>query len=144
VFKSIKENVALRLTPTKAHWAGLRGEIASRFGKFRQGRNPKLQQALEDDFSLLLQAWGIGSEGEIPIILRDLRLRCLILAVPVMAALTPILLVPGFAAFLTLALVALPCLFGLLTNVWRMSVLQNRAFLPFHRWLVRSIQPRRI
>ena len=144
MFKSIKENVALRLRPTKAHWAGLRGEIASRFGKFRQGRDSGLQKALEDDFSLLLQAWGIGSEGEIPIILRDLRLRCLILAVPVMAALPSLLLVPGFVSYLTLALVALPCLFGLLTNVWRMSILQNRAFLPFHRWLAQLIQPRRI
>ena len=142
MFGKVKENVASRLAPTREHWAELRGEIASRFGKFRQGRDSGLQKALEDDFSMLLQAWGIESEAEIPRILRDLRLRCLILAGPMLAALVALLITPGFASSLTLALVTLPSLFGLLTCVWRMSILKNRAFLPFHRWLAQL--PRRI
>jgi len=142
MFGKVKENIAERLTPTREHWAGLRGEIAARFGKFRQGRDSGLQKTLEDDFSLLLQAWGIESEAEIPRILRDLRLRCLILIGPIVAALLAMLITPGFASSLTLALISLPSLFGLLTCVWRMSILKNRAFLPFHRWLARFIQPR--
>jgi len=138
MFERMKESLA----STREHWAGLRGEIAARFGKFRQGRESGLQKALEDDFSMLLQAWGIESETEIPRILRDLRLRCLILIGPIVAALVAMLITPGFASSLTLALVTLPSLFGLLTCVWRMSILKNRAFLPFHRWLAQL--PRRI
>jgi len=139
MFERMRESLA----STREHWSELRGEIAARFGTFRQGRESGLQKALEDDFSMLLQAWGIESETEIPGILRDLRLRCLILAGPIVAALVAMLITPGFASTLTLALVTLPSLFGLLTCVWRMSILKNRAFLPFHRWLAQLIQPRR-
>jgi hypothetical protein len=144
MFKGIRDNIATRITPTRAHWSELRGEIAARFGQFRQDRDSGLQKALEEDFSLLLQAWGIENEAELPGILRDLRLRCLVLAMPIVAALVAVLLTPGFASTLTLALVALPCLFGFLATRWRISILQNRAFLPFHRWLARLIQPRSI
>ena len=144
MFKNIRDNIATRIAPTQAHWSELRGEISARFQSFGQGRDSGLQKALEDDFSLLLEAWGIESEADIPGILRDLRLRCLILAGPVVAALVAVFLTPGFAAYLTLALIALPSLFGLLTNIWRMSILKNRAFLPFHRWLARLITPRSI
>jgi hypothetical protein len=90
---------------------------------------------LEQDFSLLLEAWGIGSETDIPGILWGLRLRCLILAVPVLAVLLSLMLMPGLYGALTLLLIAPSCLFGLLVTRWRMSILQNRAFLPLLHWM---------
>jgi UPF0716 family protein affecting phage T7 exclusion len=60
---------------------------------------------------------------------------------PVVVALIAMLITPGFISRLTLILITLPCLFGLLTTRWRISVLRNRAFTPFCRWLAQFIQP---
>lgn len=135
MFKKIGNTIATRLSPTRTHWSGLKTDVAARLRHFRQGRDAGLQKAVEQDFSLLLEAWGIGSEADIPGILRDLRLRCLVLAVPVLVALLSLPLMPGLYGALTLLLIAPPCLFGLLVTRWRMSILQNRAFMPLHRWL---------
>jgi len=135
MFKGIRNTIAARLSPTREHWSGLRTDFASRLRHFQDERDAVLQKALERDFTLLLIAWGIESEADIPGILRDLRLRCLFLALPVSVALVFAFLSPGFPSSLTLILVALPCLFGLLITRWRISILQNRAFTPLSRWL---------
>jgi hypothetical protein len=136
MFGRIQNNIAERLSPTREHWSGLRADIAARLRHFRRGRDADLQTAVEQDFTLLLEAWGIENEADIPGILRDLRLRCLLLALPMVLALATALLAPGLYSGLTLALIAPPCLFGLLTTRWRMSILHNRAFTPLHRWLI--------
>jgi len=140
---SIRNNITARISPTRTHWSGLRSEFKARLLHFRRGRDADQQKALEQDFALVLEAWGIASETDIPFILLDLRLRCLFLAVPVAVALLSACFTPGMISCLTLILIAPPCLFGLLTTRWRMSVLQTRAFKPLHRWLLaRFIQPR--
>jgi hypothetical protein len=136
MFGRIQNNIAERLSPTRAHWSGLRADIAARLRHFRRGRDADLQTAVEQDFALLLEAWGIGNETDIPEILRDLRLRCLLLALPIAMAIVSALLAPGFYSGLTFILIAPSCLFGLLITRWRMSILQNRAFTPLHRWLI--------
>jgi hypothetical protein len=143
MFKKIGNNIASRLSPTRTHWSGLKAEVAGRLRHFRQGRDAVPQKALERDFALLLEAWGIEEETDIPGILLDLRLRCLLLAVPVPVALASALLVPGLYSLLTLILVAPPCLFGLLVTRWRMSILKNRAFRPLHRWLTACFTKKR-
>jgi hypothetical protein len=135
MFQRVRNGIAARLSPTRAHWSGLRGEFAARLRHFRRSREVGEQKALEHDFTLLLLAWGIESENAIPGILKDLRLRCLFLCLPVVLALMTALLTPGLYSGLTLILVAPPCLFGFLTTRWRISILQNRAFMPLHRWL---------
>jgi hypothetical protein len=138
MLQRMKNAVALRLSPTRAHWSGLRQEFTARLQDFRHSRDTGPQDAMARDFTLLLDAWGIEDEADIPRVLRDLRLRCLLLALPVAVAVLAALFTPGFLSLLTLALLAPPCLFGLLTARWRMSVLRHRAFIPFHRWLTAS------
>jgi hypothetical protein len=135
MFKKIGNNIASRLSPTRTHWSDLKADVAARLRHFRQGRDAVPQKALERDFALLLEAWGIEAETDIPGILLDLCLRCLLLAVPVAVTLVYALLMPGLYSLLTLIFVAPPCLFGLLVTRWRMSILKNRAFKPLHRWL---------
>ncbi len=135
MFKRIGNSIASRLSPTRMHWMGLQRDFAARWRHFRHGRDAGLQKAVEDDFVLVLAAWGIEDKTDIPGVVRDLRLRCLVLAVPVLAALTNALLMPDFRSLLTLALIAPPCLFGLLVTFWRIAILKNKAFTPLHRWL---------
>jgi len=135
MFKGIRNNLAARLSPTRDHWSGLRTDFTTRLHHFRRDRDADQQNALERDFALLLEAWGIESESKIPDILLELRFRCLLLVVPFCLVLVAALFVPGSYLYLTLLLFAPPCLFGLLTTRWRMSILQNRAFTPLHRWL---------
>ena len=135
MFKRIGNTIASSLSPTRMHWMGLKKDVLARLRRFRHGRDAGLQKAVADDFLLVLAAWGIGDEGNIPGVVRDLRLRCLVLAFPVLAALLVTLLMPGLYGLLTLALIAPPCLFGLLITVWRISILKNKTFTPLHRWL---------
>ena len=136
MFHKIRNSIAARLSPTKEHWSGLRADVAARLRHFRSCRDSVQHTAMEQDFSLLLDAWGIAHEADIPGILLELRLRCLLLALPVLAALVAALLMPGLYSRITIVLVATPCLFGLLTTGWRMSILRHRAFMPLHRWLI--------
>lgn len=135
MFKKIGNAIASRLSPTRAHWAGLWADFAARLRHFRRGRDAGLQNALERDFALLLEAWGIKHETDIPDILLDMRLRCSFLVLPLVLVIANTLLMPGLYSLLTLILVTPPCLFGLLVTRWRMSILKNRAFRPLHRWL---------
>jgi hypothetical protein len=117
------------------HWIGLKKDIGARLRHFRHGREAGLQRAVLDDFLLVLAAWGIERVTDIPHVVRDLRLRCLVLTVPLLAALAIALFMPGLYSSLTLILIAPPCLFGLLVTRWRISILRNKAFTPLHRWL---------
>jgi hypothetical protein len=65
-----------------------------------------------------------------------MRLRCLILSAPVCIAAFVAVLSRSHISFLTLALIAPPCLLGIAVTRWRMSVLRNRAFFSFSRWLL--------
>jgi len=39
---------------------------------------------------------------------------------------------------MALALIHPPCLLGILSALWRISVLKNRRFIPFSRWMTGS------
>ena len=118
-------------------------DLRDRLRGFRNNREQARQKELEEDFALVLEAWGIEDEADLPGIRRILRLRCLILAAPVCIAAFVALLSRSHISFLTLALVAPPCLLGVVVTRWRMPVLRNRAFLSFPRWLLSGFTRKR-
>ena len=136
MFNKMRNSVASRIFPTREHLSALRADLRERLRGFKSDREQARQKELEDDFALVLEAWGIWDEADLPGILRDLRLRCLILAAPIFVAILAAFLSRGHMSFVTLALVAPPCLVGIAVTRWRMAVLRNRVFLSFPRWLL--------
>lgn len=118
------------------HLAELRNDFRSRLGDFHRHRSASAQQELTEDFRRVLAAWGIA-DADIPGVLAALRLRLVIFAVPVLACLFVTAWQQSPVAFLALACVTPPCLLGLVTTVWRISILQSRRFLPLSHWLLR-------
>ena len=118
------------------HIAGLRGEFRSRLNAFRRHRSAEEQQELTEDFSRVLAAWGIA-DADIPGVITALRLRLLIFAAPLLACVIATAFRQSPAALLPLALVVPPCLFGMITTLWRISILKTRRFLPLSHWLLR-------
>ena len=88
------------------------------------------------DFTQVLSAWGITSQGEIQEAIRALQWRILIFALPVVLGSLVAAVVQTLLTCFTLLLVGVPCLLGILTSYWRMCVLKNRRFLPFWSWLL--------
>jgi hypothetical protein len=136
MFSKMKNSVISSISPTRQHLSALRTDLRERLRGFKNNREHALQKELGEDFARVLEAWGIGDEADLPGILQELRLRCLILAAPVCVAAFVAVLSRSHISFLTLALVALPCLVGVAVTRWRMAVLRNRAFLSFPRWLL--------
>lgn len=135
MFTRIKHNLVSRVSPTGEHLSELRGDLHTRLRSFRHHRSASEQQELTEDFSRVLTAWGIADANSIPGVIHLLRLRLLIFAAPVLACAIATAFRQSPAALLTLALVAPPCLLGLITTAWRLSILKNRRFLPLSRWL---------
>ncbi len=129
MFTRIKNNLASRVSPTGEHLSELRDSFHSRLGSFRHHRSASEQQELMENFSRVLEAWGIA-DADIPSVIRLLRLRLLIFAVPVSTC-----VLPSTAAVLVFALIVPPCLLGFVTTLWRIFILKNRRFLPLSRWL---------
>ena len=123
------------------HVAGLRGDFHSRMAAFRRNRAASEQAALQEDFKLVLAAWGM-TEADIPGVISALRLRLLVFAVPMLAC----LIATAWSgnrplSLLSLACIAPPCLLGMVTTLWRISILRNRRFTPLCRWLLRFRKP---
>ena len=118
------------------HVAGLRGDFHSRMAAFRRNRAASEQAALEEDFHLVLAAWGMA-DADIPGVVSALRLRLLVFAVPMLACLIMAAWSHSPLSFLSLACIAPPCLLGMVTTLWRISILRNRRFKPLCRWLLR-------
>lgn len=136
MFNRLKDTIASRVSPTGQHLVALRTDVRSRLGDFRRHRSVSEQQALAEDFSTVLAAWGIDDAAAIPGVVRALRLRFVVFIVPVVVCLTAALLLRSFPSILTLAFVSLPCLVGIITTAWRISILENRRFLSLSRWLL--------
>ena len=136
MFKRIKNNIVSRVSPTGQHLSGLRADLRSRLNYFRRHRSTSEQHVLTEDFSRVLAAWGIDDAAEIPGVVRTLRLRFLVLIIPMIACAIAALLLRDFVSCLTLACMALPCFFGIVTTAWRISILKNRHFLPLSHWLL--------
>ena len=105
----------------------LRSRLCARVAFFRSHRSSQEQHAVAQDFSLLLAAWGIADDADIPGVIRVLRLR-----VPLFIA--PVVLCALAAIWQrTMLSVIAP------TTLWRISLLRNRRFLPFGRWLLQGV-----
>ena len=118
------------------HVAGLRGDFRSRLNAFRRHRSAEEQQELTEDFRHVLAAWGIA-DADIPGVISALRLRLPVFAVPMLACLITAAWSHSPLSFLSLACVAPPCLLGMVTTLWRISILRNHRFTPLCRWVLR-------
>ena len=118
------------------HVAGLRGDFRSRLAAFRRHRSAEEQRELTVNFHHVLIAWGIA-DADIPGVITALRLRLLVFAVPMLTCLITAAWSHSLTSFLALACIAPPCLLGIVTTLWRISVLRNRRFTPLCRWLLR-------
>ena len=117
------------------HVAGLRGDFRSRLNAFRRHRSAEEQQELTENFRHVLAAWGIA-DADIPGVITTLRLRLPVFAVPMLACLITAAWSHSLVSFLSLACIAPPCLLGMVTTLWRISILRHRRFLPLCRWLL--------
>ena len=115
----------------------LRNRLCARVAFFRSHRSSQEQHAVAQDFSLLLAAWGIADDADIPGVISALRLRLPVFAVPMLACLITAAWSHSPLSFLSLACVAPPCLLGMVTTLWRISILRRRRFTPLCRWLLR-------
>ncbi len=118
------------------HVTGLRGDFRSRLDAFRRHRSAEEQRELTVNFHHVLIAWGIA-DADIPDVITALRLRLLVFAVPMLTCLITAAWSHSLTSFLALACIAPPCLLGIVTTLWRISVLRNRRFTPLCRWLLR-------
>ena len=121
---------------SRRHVAGLRGDFRSRLDAFRRHRSAEEQRELTVNFHHVLIAWGIA-DADIPGVITALRLRLLVFAVPMLTCLITAAWSHSLTSFLALACIAPPCLLGIVTTLWRISVLRNRRFTPLCRWLLR-------
>ena len=120
---------------SRQHLAELRSGVRSRLAAFRLHRSAEEQQELAEDFRHVLAAWGIA-DADIPGVVSALRLRLLVFLAPVLACLLAAAWSHSPVSFLSLACVAPPCLLGMVTTLWRISILRHRRFTPLCRWLL--------
>ena len=120
---------------SRQHLAELRSGFRSRLAAFRRNRAEDEQQKLAEDFRHVLAAWGIA-DADIPGVISALRLRLPVFVVPVLACLITAAWLHSPVSFLSLACIAPPCLLGMVTTLWRISILRHRRFTPLCRWLL--------
>lgn len=117
----------------------LRNRLCARVAFFRSHRSSQEQHAVAQDFSLLLAAWGIADDADIPGVIRVLRLRVPLFIAPVVLCALAAIWQRTMLSVIALCLISLPCLLGILTTLWRISLLRNRRFLSFGRWLLQGV-----
>lgn len=118
------------------HVARLHDDFHSRLNAFRLHRSAETQQRLAEDFRHVLAAWGIA-DLDIPGVITALRLRLVIFVIPLLVCLITAAWSQRPATWLALACVTPPCLLGMLTTLWRISILRHRRFTPLCRWVLR-------
>ena len=119
----------------KSHFRILKDNFRSRLAAFRADRDNSSQQELESDFSNVLEKWGIASTENLGEVIFCLRLRMFVLAIlPVFYGIIALFL-RTFNSLIVFALLAIPCLFGVLATLWRVWVLRKSRFVGFWRWL---------
>lgn len=121
---------------SRQHLTELQSGFRSRLAAFRLHRSTDEQQKLAEDFRHVLAAWGIA-DADIPGVITALYLRLPVLAVPMLACLITAAWSHSPVSFLSLACVTPPCLLGMVTTLWRISILRHRRFTPLCRWLLR-------
>ena len=120
---------------SRQHLTELRSGFRSRLAAFRRNRAASEQAALEEYLSLVVAAWG-NSDPANPGVKSALRLRLPVFAVPMLACLITAAWSHSPVSFLSLACIAPPCLLGMVTTLWRISILRHRRFTPLCRWLL--------
>lgn len=135
MFDSFKEAIRTRVRPTSMHLASLHGDLRNRLRCFRSHRTSAEQTELAQDFIQVLRAWGIEDAAQLPFVLRELRLRLLVFVLPVTVCVLATLITKRVSVWLAVALIASPCLLGIVTTLWRISVLKAQRFQPFTSWL---------
>ncbi len=121
---------------SRQHLTELQSGFRSRLAAFRLHRSTDEQQKLAEDFRHVLAAWGIA-DADIPGVITALYLRLPVFAVPMLACLITAAWSHSPVSFLSLACVTPPCLLGMVTTLWRISILRHRRFTPLCRWLLR-------
>ena len=140
----MKTATSRRLTPSREHIVGLQEDIAHRLSPLRQERHKEEQDALCEDFSRVLVAWGI-EEGQMPGVVRDLKLRLACFALPFLLA-AVLCTQAAYISRLLLIVCVLACVvvsvIGVFTTLWRLWVLESRRFLPIGVWLLGRAEKR--
>ena len=125
-----------KIQSTRNGLSSLHSDCRSRLSAFKLNRSNEDSLALQKNFALVLDRWGINEE-QIPHCIRIFQLRILIFALfpaCLWAASWPLQPI----SMLALALIHPLCLLGILSSLWRISVLKNRRFIPFFRWMIGS------
>lgn len=133
---SIK-NICSAAQNSRQHLGSLKDGFISRLAFFKRNRTTAEQGAMGKDFGMLLHAWGIDDEDDVPCIITILRIRLALFAVCALVCLLIACLQASIIGWIVVVLVASPCVFGSLTALWRISILRQRTFTPFCRWLAR-------
>lgn len=132
-------SILQKILDTTRYVVGLRRDLLSRLDTFRLHRSAKEQQGLAENFHHVLAAWGIADDADIPGVIRVLRLRVPLFIAPVVLCALAAIRQRTMLSVIALGLISLPCLLGILTTLWRISLLRNRRFLPFGRWLLQGV-----
>lgn len=129
------QGVRAAVRQSRQQIAALGSGFSSRMAAFREHRSAQEQTAVAQEFHLLLVSWGIEDTAAIPRVIRGLSLRFPLFVFPSVVALTAAAWQQSPLALITAGLVVPPCLLGIMTTAWRISILRQRRFLPFGRWL---------
>ena len=89
----------------------LRSRLCARVAFFRSHRSSQEQHAVAQDFSLLLAAWGIADDADIPGVIRVLRLRVPLFIAPVVLCALAAIWQRTMLSVIARCLISLPCLF---------------------------------
>lgn len=139
MFSTVKEKMFGRLqrniSASGEHIGDLKDTFTSRLEEFRAHRSADDQKRIIEDFGSLLTAWGIMDERDIPGVCDELKWRLPLFIIPIVGTLALALWQDIVLAWVMFALCAVPCLFGLATTLWRISILRKRQFVPFSGWL---------
>ena len=139
VFSTLKEKMFGRLqrniSASGEHIGDLKNTFSARMEEFKAHRSADDQKRVIEDFGSLLTAWGIEDERDIPVVCDELKWRLPLFILPIVGLLGLALWQNVALAWLMFVLCATPCLFGLATTLWRISILRKRQFVPFGGWL---------
>lgn len=135
MFKKSISSMRSAIQPSQDHIKGLKEDFNTRMAKLMKHRDTSEQKPMEENFSAVLQAWGI-EEQEITHVLQMLRVRMGIFLLPLLMSLLMIWqigisVIIFIAVFLCLAVSVM----GIVTTMWRIKILASRRFIPFRHWL---------
>lgn len=130
------KNVLDAAGSSKVHLTGLHDSLRKRLAHFKRHRSMEDQAAMQEDFCWVLNAWGIDDHAQIPDAILALKLRFPIFAVPILVCILAVFFMPFFITWMTSFLITIPCLLGMITTMWRISILRKHHFQPLSIWIL--------